>query len=505
MTISHPPLAAPNAHSNGTLTSHVGERGTRMPVKLDTFADRVDPKDPALQTMLKNLQANILKPHGRDFARHLFLRFTGSPRDVKAWIREFVVPRITTAHRQFETSGPDVEGGLVCGFFLSASGYEYLGLDTQGFASDSFRKGMKDQENGLFSKLFDLDNEDPPVAEWEAPFRQDIHALLTLADDDPAVVEKGAQAIDASTGSLVAVVAREVGNTLRRKSEPVEHFGYFDGISQPIFTKPDLDKARSQNPNFDAWNPGARLSLVLVDDPLTQAIDAFGSYLVYRKLTQNVPLFNRRVAELAQALGISPELAGAYTVGRFKDGTPVTLSDQATAPGDFSKTNDFDFRADEGGGRCPFHAHIRKANPRGTTPLTSLEGEKRRRIARRGIPYGPPMTGAADNLPVDDNPATPRGLLFLCFQANVEEQFEFIQRTWVDNKHFPTSVLTNGLLQHNTGDDPLIGQGLDEAQRWPKKWNDPSSGRKSSNVEAAVKLRGGEYFFAPSLPFLSSL
>jgi hypothetical protein len=66
-------------------------------------------------------------------------------------------------------------------------------------------------------------------------------------------------------------------------------------------------------------------------------------------------------------------------------------------------------------------------------------------------------------------------------------------------------VLTNGLLQHNTGDDPLIGQGRDEAQRWPKRWNAPEKGRKSINFEAAVKLRGGEYFFAPSLPFLKSL
>jgi Dyp-type peroxidase family len=433
------------------------------------------------------------------------LRFTGPVDQVKEWLRRVVVPRVTTALRQFQTSGPAQDGGVVCGFFLSARGYEYLGHDTEGFASDSFRKGMKDQGNGVFSKILDLDNEDPPVKEWEPSFQQDIHALLTLADDEPSEVERNAAEIKASVGNLVRVLAEEVGNTLRRKSEPVEHFGYFDGISQPIFTKPDLAKAREQNPNFEAWNPGARLSLVLVDDPLTGEADAFGSYLVYRKLAQNVPLFNRRVAELAQTLGVARDLAGAYTVGRFKDGTPITLSDHPTAPGAFSKTNDFEFRADNAGARCPFHAHIRKANPRGTTPLTSLEGEKRRRIARRGIPYGPPMSGVADNLPVDDNADTPRGLLFLCFQANVEEQFEFIQRTWVDNKHFPTSVLTNGLLQHNTGDDPLIGQGKDEAQRWPKKWNDAERGKKSVNVEAAVNLRGGEYFFAPSLPFLNSL
>lgn len=472
-----------------------------MPVKLSTSADRVDPKDPNLSTMLKNLQANILKPHGRDFSKHLFLSFSASPGQVKAWIKKEIATRVTTAMSQFSTSGSGADGGIVCGFFLSASGYEFLGFDTSDFDSDSFRKGMKDQENGVFSKLLDMDNEDPPVASWDAGFQQEIHALVTFADDQLAVVDENVARLEASFHDVVSVAGREQGNTLRRKNEPVEHFGYFDGISQPIFTKPDLDKARAQNPNFDAWNPGARLNLVLVDDPLTPAADAFGSYLVYRKLAQDVALFDSRVKRLAAELGVDESLAGAYTVGRFKDGTPVTLAKQPTAPGEFSKTNDFDYSSDGDGARCPFHAHIRKTNPRGTTPLTSLEGEKRRRIARRGIPYGPPVTGAADNLPNDDNPATPRGLLFMCFQANIEDQFEFIQRTWVDNKHFPTSVL--GLILPDTGDDPLIGQDADEAQRWPKKWGERS--KKAINVEAAVTLRGGEYFFAPSIPFLSAL
>src|SRR6187431_1577537 len=320
-----------------------------MPVKLSTFADRVDPKDPELSAMLRNLQANILKPHGRDFARHLFLTFRAPPKQVRAWIKSEIVPRVTSALSQFATSGQGMDGGIVCGFFLSASGYERLGFETSGFASESFRKGMKDQDNGVFSKLLDLDNEDPPVASWEPSFQQEIHALVTFADDELSVVEANVARFEASALDVVSIVGRESGNTLRRKAEPVEHFGYFDGISQPIFTKPDLEKARAQNPNFKAWDPGARLSLVLVDDPLTPASDAFGSYLVYRKLAQDVALFNRRVTRLAEELGVNADLAGAYTVGRFKDGTPVTLSQQGTRPGEFSKQNDFDFSEDHAG------------------------------------------------------------------------------------------------------------------------------------------------------------
>ena len=283
--------------------------------------------------------------------------------------------------------------------------------------------------------------------------------------------------------------------------ESVEHFGYFDGISNPLFTKQDLAEEPPENQNRTAWDAGARLSLVLVDDPFTGEADAFGSYLVYRKLGQNVSLFNERVQALASSLNIEPELAGAMVVGRFKDGTPV-VNANTPSPGARSRQR-FQLRCGRDGLKCPFHSHIRKVNPRGTTPLTSLESERRRRIVRRGIPYGKPMPGVADSTATDPNPAAPRGLLFMCFQQNVEEQFEFIQRTWVDNEHFPKGVFTLGLLG-DTGDDPLIGQDLDEAQRWPKNWGD-AKGKKTFNFESAVTLKGGEYFFAPSIPFLKSI
>jgi deferrochelatase/peroxidase EfeB len=199
------------------------------------------------------------------------------------------------------------------------------------------------------------------------------------------------------------------------------------------------------------------------------------------------------------AIGASEDLAGAMVVGRFTDGTPVADSDAPKA----DYTNDFVFEdQDEKGYRCPRHAHIRKVNPRGTTPLTSMAKEKRRRIARRGIPYGKPMPGlCGPDAPTDPNPSGDRGLLFMCYQANIEKQFEFIQRTWVDNPNFPTQLVGG----KDTGDDPLIGQHGNEKQRWPRKWGQESAGKIEFNFEAAVTLKGGEYLFAPSLPFLKSL
>ena len=135
---------------------------------------------------------------------------------------------------------------------------------------------------------------------------------------------------------------------------------------------------------------------------------------------------------------------------------------------------------------------------------TSEAKERKRRIARRGIPYGKPMPEICDAVDTDADRAGDRGLLFLCFQANVEDQFEFIQRTWVDNPNFPDNVF-NLPFEDDTGDDPLIGQDQNEKQRWPKKWGDKDAGRTKFNFEAAVTLKGGEYLFAPSLPFLKGL
>jgi Dyp-type peroxidase family len=483
-----------------------------MPVNLDKPAKDVDITSTEYEAMLGNLQANILRAHGRNFARHIFLRFTAQQAAVKAWIRDSAGP-VTTAKEQFDQiarrrADPSFNGGLVRGFFLSAKGYEFLGFDTDRFASGTFRKGMKDQNKDILENILDTNNKDPQPGTWEPGFQKEIHALITVADATENAVKEAAEAIRASVAGIGEVLTIEEGTVLRRRNaagdhEPVEHFGYFDGISNPLFTKQDLDDERPENRNRTAWNAGARMSLVLTDDPFTNEADAFGSYLVYRKLGQDVRAFSERVKALAATLNTNEDLAGAMVVGRFKDGTPV-LKANTPSPGP-EVTNDFNFKEDEDGFRCPFHAHIRKANPRGTTPLTSLESERRRRIVRRGIPYGKPMPGVADPTETDPNPEAPRGLLFMCFQQNVEEQFEFIQRTWVDNEHFPTGIPTLGIFQKDTGDDPLIGQDRDEAQRWAKSWGNKDAGRKTFNFESAIRLKGGEYFFAPSIPFLRSL
>jgi len=70
---------------------------------------------------------------------------------------------------------------------------------------------------------------------------------------------------------------------------------------------------------------------VLIPDEAVDAEDAFGSFLVFRKLEQDVDRFDQLVAGLALKLGVDEARAGALVIGRFKDGTPIALSKTETA------------------------------------------------------------------------------------------------------------------------------------------------------------------------------
>ena len=486
-----------------------------MPIDLSRPADQVSIDDPLYQPMFASLQGNILKAHGRNCAWQAFIKFTGPKEQIRTWIRTEIAENLFTAADQYEQGRKPkgTDGGLVTLFFLSASGYRFLGFDSNLLKSKPFRRGMKDRSDGL-SEISSTNNKDPKPATWEAEFQDDIHAMVAFGNDEDKAprLEAALNALEGQLAGIADILCVQKGKVLRRPIhatedpedfEPIEHFGYFDGISQPLFTAEDLkkyyEKERGGSPN-SGWKPHASLDLVLVEDPFVDDPDAYGSYLVYRKLAQDYDLFQGRVASCAAALGVDRDLAGAMVVGRFQDGTPVVDSPKP----DEEYKNDFVFEEDdEDGFRCPRHAHIRKVNPRGTTPFTSFEDERARRIVRRGIPYGKPHPDIkADTNDTEEGPEE-RGLLFMCFQASIKKQFEFLQRTWVDNPNFPVSLLNP--FKKDTGDDPLIGQDPDETQRWPKRWGEPAAGRKSFNFEAAVTLKGGEYFFAPSVPFLKAL
>lgn len=217
--------------------------------------------------------------------------------------------------------------------------------------------------------------------------------------------------------------------------------------------------------------------------------------------------FKRQEQILADTLdlqGEGRELAGALAVGRFEDGTPVTLADEAKG---LEPANNFTYKSDSG--RCPVHGHVRKVNPRGTGGFETEVNERKHLMPRRGIPYEdqprsthPSTVPEADSLAdFDANvasllPTGDVGLLFMAYNSDIADQFHFTQRIWANNPTFPQAL--------PTGIDPVIGVGT-APQEWHKVWDDPTQGNATSLFKGFVTMRGGEYFFAPSLSFLKSL
>jgi hypothetical protein len=90
------------------------------------------------------------------------------------------------------------------------------------------------------------------------------------------------------------------------------------------------------------------------------------------------------------------------------------------------------------------------------------------------------------------------GLLFMAYNARLSEQFVFTQARWANAAGFP---------KNDAGLDPVIGR-TDQPltpQKWPKQWDDASSSEVSFDFHGRVTMKGGEYFFAPSLGVLKGL
>jgi Dyp-type peroxidase family len=464
--------------------------------------------------MLENLQGNILKGHGRHYTANIFFRF--APNDAtlaRRLVRDLANYHLTSAHaqllktKQYKSSG--LPGGPFCHLALTFKAYAELGLPASAAPTDAdFRAGMASPTSIAALK-------DPPLASWEAPFQQDIHGVLLAANDSESeTAALTGQLLERLDEAGCTVVHIQRGKALfNAKRVGIENFGYVDGRSQPLMLVEDIAE-EAASAGVSRWDPSFPLKTALIKDPGIADPESFGSLFVVRRLEQDVRGFKAREQQVADILGLTGdarELAGALIVGRFEDGTPVTLSDEAQA---LAPPNDFDYGGDAGR-RCPFHAHIRKSNPRGSGGAEPEAQERQHLMARRGIPYEDvKRTVHPEELPeaettADFNaevaPLLPTGgvgLLFMAYNHDISQQFKFTQQTWVNNSGFPVGP------PGPHGIDPVIGQGTNAAgdQKLPKKWDDPSAGTDNTAAFSGfVKMRGGEYFFSPSLSFCKTL
>jgi Dyp-type peroxidase family len=495
-------------------------------------------RDLEMQLELSQIQGDILI--GLQKEAELFVGF--SIADVKNFKRFLATMPLTTgqdallAEYRIKTCRANGGKGLLdirgINIAFSANGLRKLGVpDVDAIADKSFVNGLAEQS----PKLNDPVEGPGAVKNWL------VGDGVTELDGLLIITGRGKAEVNATMADLVLAAGdgtwiplyTEIGTNRPGAEHGHEHFGYLDGVSQPA-VRGRIDQTfptrkflnPGQNPADEGQGlPGADLlwpgefvfgypeqdkndvdnSSGLSDGGLAWMKN--GSFMVFRRLEQLVPEFHATARAKANALEMDPDLLEARMVGRFRSGSPIRLNPNADDPvlgGDVLKNNDFEFGGtDPKGLTCPFAAHIRKAYPRNDlTPAaggrSGVEGEEAseadtqtHRIMRRGIPFGPEVDPGENNKETSQHS---RGLMFVCYQTSIEDQFEFITRNWINNPNFATP---------NAGFDPILGQ-AEGANRQRIFTGGPPNAPSGQPPEVTletdfIRPTGGGYFFMPSI------
>jgi Dyp-type peroxidase family len=444
-----------------------------------------------------NVQGDILRAYGSAYDRtsYVFVRVTDARRG-REWLGG-LVDRVTTAEPW--TAG---KPSTTLNVALTCAGLAALGLPDAAVGSFSreYREGMAARAR----QLGDTGAGDP--AGWDAGLGTgEAHVLLTVNALPGAALDAELDAIrDAIAGAALEVV-REEGTQILGDAR--EHFGFADGFAQPALEGVHDGRTRGGGvPEAGGdWRPLAPGEFILGypdeesrDDPRgglpsapSEPLGRGGTYMVWRKLRQDVALFRRTLRDAARLYedGDEAKLA-AKVVGRWRNGSPLVTSPEephpdfdATAPG----ANDFRYDdVDPDGLRCPLGAHIRRSNPRAAL---GFDGRLsfRHRLIRRGMPYGPPLPGG-----VTEDDGQDRGLVFVCFNASIARQFEAVQLQWLgDGNVFGLGHDRDFLLGDARGTGKMTVQGR------PPFFLAPQG--------PFVTTRGGEYLYVPPITGLAAI
>jgi Dyp-type peroxidase family len=357
---------------------------------------------------------------------------------------------------------------------------------------------------------------DPPKADWLRKFNTNRvdGVLLVTGADLLSVTFQSNELLGLLAGSI-KIVYSEIAQTRPGAQRGHEHFGFLDGVSQPGIRGLTTVGEAWRSP--DQWLPGQNLiwpgEFVFgypgqhPEDPhelgpppdMAAPWMRNGSYMVFRRLEQKVPEFWWFVREQAARMGMDQELLAARMVGRWKSGAPLELTplrDNLKLGADEKRRNDFEFGDDPDQRKCPYAAHIRKVNPRDDVAEARA---RRHRIMRQGITFGPEVE------PGETTTRHSRGLMFVCYQTSIEQQFEYLQRQ-ANDPDFVGGKKRPGGGAVTPGIDPIIGQAegggvrvMDEP--YP---NYPAGSRRTTLTmpKQFVELTAAAYFFMPSITAL---
>ena len=443
---------------------------------------------------LFDIQGNILRGYRLPFVRYSFCTLT-DPAGAMKFIAQ-IRGDITTAE-----NWDDGKPRSTLNIALSRTGLPALGLPAptiQSFPGE-FLEGMA-KRAGI---LGDIGASAPE--KWDAIWHERIDALLminamTAADRDERYRSLRAAA-EASGG--VTFVGDQDGSALivNGKFAAIEHFGFSDGYSQPDFIGGQASDVPGDGKldRQGGWQEIATGEFLLgtrneADElptaPMPIVLANNSTFMAYRKLEQDVRAFRAYMSEWGARYSGGPEKLMAKFVGRWRDGTPISVSPDRPDPAiasDNRRNNNFSYNDDPEGLRCPVGAHIRRVNPRDSGGFNGRLAT-RRRIIRRGIPYGGYLPEGAG---LDDQE---RGIIFMALNASLSRQFEFVQQQWINYGN------DFGLGEDR---DPLVGTNEGKG-RFVVPGNVASGDEPfiCSDLPSFVRVRGGDYFFVPSMTAL---
>jgi Dyp-type peroxidase family len=466
----------------------------------------------------------------------------------RRWLGE-CVPRLQFGeYRRTARDKPPFINDVCVNLALTHPGLRALGLHPialNGF-SLPFQEGLADDNRAR--RLGDDGPSHPSQWAWGRA-GQPVHGLLAAfglrcTPDGYAELraELASHLKEANGVRPVVVLETSPQDPVLRK----EHFGFRDGIANPELAS--LARLQSSDviadgevllgyknsyghfpmsPEVPAETDRAGVLQTAADRPTRKDFGQNGSYLVFRQLAQDVRAFWRYVYEAKNGVpGVAEGRAGAEwlasrLVGRWPNGTPVTRYPREPGPLQSDDENRFlyhqkgDQKTGDGfGTRCPIGSHIRRTNPRDTTlPVphdvelsgapddpavwpAQLKLVQAHRILRRGRIYGLPFDAEFDPDRLRDADDRERGLYFLCFNANLSRQFEFVQSNWAVNPTFA------GLSRDP---DPLLGAKRASPFSASDFTMPGCPTRRIHDLPRVVEVRGGAYFFMPSRAALEYL
>jgi Dyp-type peroxidase family len=373
---------------------------------------------------------------------------------------------------------------------ISYAGLEALGLPQNSLQSfpEAFRVGMAARSRELRDERVN----DPK--NWEPLFgKGQIHIGLSAFSGSEEkwrrVIAIAREQYEGFSGVSVLAV-QDFG----AQPGDLNSLGYKDGIDQPAIEGSGVEPLPGQGRPIKAgefilgYSGEAGVPLPM---PQPEILGRNGTYVGFRKYQSRVGAFNR----FLRANGSTEaerELVAAKLVGRWRSGAPLTLAPDVDNPelgADPQRNNDFNYANDSHGRQVPFGSHIRRMNPR-DTQLTRLTDVNLHRLIRRGTTYGKPYDPNALSEADDE---VPRGAIFLFISAKAMATMEFLQQEWINDGDF---------IGASGERDPIIGQQEEGATFTIPK--EPIR-RRVHGIETFNVLRGGEYFFMPSISALKWL